>query len=190
MITKIDYEKSLHTRKLVYETSRIEWVFDRVVYSIIVIAMFPLAATFYAIFAYNEGAVNDSVVSTVLFIPVALGLAILFLYRVLTVYNLDKIVGISPGVNRTIVESLVSDWEWIIYESNDKYLITAPLASPFAWGHQVTILFDDKDILINSISFGRGAMTSYFHRLGDVTRRKDLVNEFNLQVNHSLVKGQ
>jgi hypothetical protein len=110
------------------------------------------------LFLYCKDLINETAkgfnVGMLLFIivPAALGL---FFYRLQRNRLKFKIVetNLTRDELETIIRQIATERKWTIFESNKRIIEAKTFPSFFSgsWGEQITILFDNKRVLVNSI---------------------------------------
>ena len=172
----IDITKSKKAEKLIIRQWFLEKLFEYVL-PLMLAGMFP----FVAIMEFNSKINNDE--------PIGLSLALLIftiiiggfmIYSIFNVYKLKRINGISRGKNSNLIKKIAEKNKWIISANNQQISIInfSWKDSGTDWGKQMTILYDEKDILVNCISFGLFSSPSPFHWFANKRKVNKLTAEF------------
>ena len=172
---KIDVEKSLTTGYLEYDKSTLGQ-FDEVL-NVIVYGAVPVIFIIPFVKALIEGII-PSLRSTFLMM-VAILIGFLFIRRLLEVDKLERISGIDFKRNRSVIREIVHQTDWEVIDDNQNYLLANLPTGPWAWRRQLFILFDQRDILINSTTFGLHDLKSPFHYLGNKKATEYIIRGFN-----------
>lgn len=177
MIIEIKPEESIKENRMIYKISRFEKIYDWLIWTAFIVSL-PLATIMYSYSLISDKQLNDNLIEVMIINAISFGLGYLIYYRHKTALKLERLTGISPDKNRQIINKVLEELKWTKMYENKDFLITFPEVSFLSSMHQITILYDDKDILINSITFGRGAMISPFHRSGDNERKDKIIRRF------------
>jgi dolichol kinase len=87
-----------------------------------------------------------------LIIPALLGILFFYLQK-----SRLKFKEVNTNLNKSqlkkIIDKVAEELEWHIYKSNSKVILakTHPGFLSGSWGEQITILFDNKKVLVNSV---------------------------------------
>ena len=114
----------------------------------------PTMFIFFHLKAYFQGASKPFQAGEIwiMIIPSILGLLFYWLQK-----NRLKFKSIDTKLTRfeldPVIEKVANELEWIVYVKNKKLVIAKTQPSFFSgsWGEQITILFDENRILVNSI---------------------------------------
>lgn len=174
-LKEIDIEKSKLKSKLYLNQNNLNIVLTILLGSILVLAM-PLIVLFHIInnfnsfhldrFGYVMSIVTSIIISYLLFILIN------------SLNQLKRIRGTNMTSNIKAIIKASNSLDWEIYEKSDEVLILSPKSK-----HQVIIIFDGNDMLINSTSFGKYGGSS-FGKLNGTFNNKyyaDLLNELEMK---------
>ena len=99
---------------------------------------------------------------SVLFFVLSLAFASVLGYKMKHLFDLKRLSGISEAKNRVLAKKIAKELDWRVERDNAHYLIASLGASAFSWGEQITILYDETDVLINVFSKGSFGTKSPF----------------------------
>lgn len=155
ILAEIDCERSLAKNKLVFATQDLVF-FDKfekdgqTVIAIIMMIGLPSMTIYMSFDLINEG---KYYIMTVLNI-VSFGVAILVGSSFFSKSKLYKIKGGGTLINTKIIRTVSEKFNWVIMYDSRKMVIIDPTGEK---KHQITILFDNADIRINSAFVGSGS---------------------------------
>lgn len=180
LLEKIDVEKSIKNQK-VY---RKNWIAIRIIdflMNFIFIIVFPFFAFINIKRSLNIG--GDIFFSTFLFI-ITLILAILFFYALININKLRKVKGISPKENKAVITTILEEFEWKLYRNNIQFT-----QATFDWnwfsfdyGKEIIILYENENILINCVSYGRWDLKLFSHWFINRKKENQIIREFENQI--------
>lgn len=81
-------------------------------------------------------------------------------YKFTRLLRFKKIVGQSNYTNRKIAKRVFEKLGWSIVYDTKNYVVINPNESSFTWGQQITLIFNNDEILFNSFGYGRFFMKS------------------------------
>jgi hypothetical protein len=172
---KIDIEKSKETDRVCIRISIIEYIINIFFYSAF-LAAFPFISTMYF---YNEVA-KDNYILSLSFIIVSYTSVIFLIFSLANNRNLKRIFGNTRIANHQKCTKVLRELDWKINVNKTDFIIANKgydLAST-DWGKQMVIIFDDQEILVNSIAFGRYSTTSPFHWFANRKRENKFIQKF------------
>ncbi|MGV8830303.1 MAG: hypothetical protein ACWA6U_18500 [Breznakibacter sp.] len=179
----IDFNKTLHFKRMTYKISWIDLLSGLFVNAIISL-WFPIIGFFLLYDAINGFGNNPSMVQRIfeifLFI-IFLFLGIIIIRTFVKINRLKKIEGISIEINRETVRRIIDDKNWGVQNENKKFL-NALIPSAFSSGRQLYILFENEWIYINSTTFGLHDLKSPFHFIADKKAVDLLRDEFKKEI--------
>jgi hypothetical protein len=176
----IDVLKSKETGRLVIKV----WLFEKItqyfVYSVFVI-VFPVIAFLEFYFDLDK---NESIVLSLLLLTLSLTISALLIYSIVKVNSLKRINGLSRGKNSILIKKIAESNNWNISSSNQQITIIDFSWQDVGtdWGKQMTILYDENDILVNCISFGLNSIPSPFHWFANKRKVNKLKVEFENRI--------
>lgn len=160
----IDIEKSIEKEKLIPKCL-FERFFEYFGF-LIILGYFPFI---FGILVNAELERKEVLGLSIILFIIAISLSVL-LYKksIKNIYKLLRITALSPDKNREIIRSIVKNENWNTYFDNKEIFSFGPKRG-FSWTHrrEVTILYDNNDLLINSMSFGTRGLVSPFHWIED-----------------------
>ena len=158
---QLDIDKSIRTEKLSISRWRIDNVFEVLFYYLIALA-WPFMA---GLKIYSDLKFDIFHWTSLILLVITLALSLVLLYTILNLYRLTRITGLSRGKNLGLIKQIVTDKNWnLVYSNHQMARIDFPKhRSGFDWGQEIIILFDDRDILVNCMSFGLHNSPSPFH---------------------------
>ena len=80
------------------------------------------------------------------------------------------------GIPKGDILHLIRNLRWTIFEKNPKYIIAYTYGSAFSWGEEITILFNEDEILFNSKPRGSQPFTFNRDRINTKKFRSELEN--------------
>ncbi|WP_299763744.1 hypothetical protein [uncultured Dokdonia sp.] len=180
----IDISKSKQAGKLVIKRWLLEKITEYCLY-----AMFVFLLPFIAVMEINSDLnKNESIVLSLLFLVLAITLSSLFMYSIITMNSLKRIHGLSRGKNLNLIKKIAKNHNWNISSTNQQITIIqfSWQETGIDWSKQMTVLYDENDILVNCISFGFGSSPSPFHWFANKRKVDKLKIEFENEIkNHN-----
>lgn len=173
---KIDITESIKTGKLVLK----EWLLLKVIEYFLYL-MLVIAFPFIAIMELNSDLnKNDSIGVSIFFLISSLILSSLMIYSIFNLNSLKRISGLSRGKNSNLIKQISKKNNWNIQSTNQQMTIInfSCQSSGTDWGKQMTIIYDENDILVNCISFGINSSPSPFHWFSNKRKVNKLKTEF------------
>ena len=171
MLEKIDTEKTIALNKIYFINGRVFDMFILILmYGMFVITL-PIIAISYEINHFDTISTDTlaSIFSTL--IPIAIS-GVMFLY-LSTRKNLQRF----SNIDKEVIISAVEELNWRFVSSNQKYMII----EAGTWQRQISIIFDNSDILIHSLRFGQ-----YNFYLRETSRLDLLLDKIKKIKNHDL----
>ena len=172
----INISKSKKAGMLITRQRFLEKLFEYLL-PLILVGIFP----FIAILKFNSDLNKSGPIGLSLsFLIFTLTIGGFMIYSIFNVYKLKRINGISRGKNSNLIKKIAKKNEWNISANNQQISIInfSWQDSGTDWGKQMTILYDEKDILVNCISFGLYSSPSPFHWFANKRKVNKLVLEF------------
>jgi hypothetical protein len=183
LLEKIDVEKSIKNQK-VY---RKNWIIEKVI-DFLINLIFILSFPFIAFINWKRSLNTDGILfSTFLFI-IALFLALLFFFAWLNINKLRKVKGISPKENKALIATILEEFEWELYRNNIQFA-QASIDwnwSSFDYGKELVVIYENDNILINCVSFGRGDIKLFSHWFINRKKENEIIKEFESRINLKL----
>lgn len=180
----IDISKSKKAGKLITKQWFLEKLFEYIL-PLMLIGMFP----FIAIMKFNSNLnKNEPIGFSLSFLIFTLTIGGLMIYSLFNMYKLKRINGISRGKNSNLIKKIAEKNKWNISVNNQQISIIdfSWQDSGTDWGKQMTIIYDNKDILVNCISFGLYSSTSPFHWFANKRKVNKLTTEFENEIKNVL----
>ena len=180
----IDIPKSKKTGKLISRRWLLEKLFEYLL-PLMLVGMFPFMAIMEFSSDLNK---NEPIGLSLSFLIFTLTIGGFMIYSIFNVYNLKRINGISRGKNSNLIKKIAEKNEWNISANNQQISIInfSWQDSGTDWGKQMTILYDEKDILVNCISFGLYSSPSPFHWFANKRKVNKLRAEFENEIKNVL----
>ena len=131
---------------------------------------------------------NEPIGFSLLFFILSLILSVLYIYSLVKLKSLKRINGLSRGKNSNLIKKIAEKNNWNVYSTNQQMtIINFPRQNPRTdWGKQMTILYDENDILVNCISFGILSSPSPFHWFANKRKVNKLKMEFEIGIKNVL----
>lgn len=170
-IKEIDIEKSKLKSKLYINQSNLNIFFSILSGSILVLAI-PLTILFYSV--KNSNSFNVDRFGYVMSIVTSTIISYLIFIFINSLNKLKLVKGTNTIKNTMAVINAAKSLNWGVEEKSDEVLILSPKSK-----HQVIIIFDGNNMLINSTSFGKYGGSS-FGKLNGTFNNKyyaELLNE-------------
>jgi hypothetical protein len=178
-LEKIDVDKSIKNQK-VY---RKNWLFVKVIdflINLFFILSFPFIAFINLRRTLNS---EDIFFSTLLFI-ISLLIALLFIYALSNINKLRKVKGISPKENKALITTILEEFEWGLYRNNIQFTQASIDWNwlSFDYGKEIVVIYENENILINCVSFGRGDIKLFSHWFINRKKENEIIKEFEKQI--------
>ena len=173
---EIDIIQSRKTGKLVIK----EWLLLKIVEYFLYL-MLVIAFPFIAIMELNSDLnKNESIGFSIFSLILSLILSSLMIYSIFNLNSLKRISGLSRGKNSNLIKQIAEKNNWNIQSTNQQMTIInfSWQSSGTNWGKQITIIYDENDILVNCISFGISSSPSPFHWFSNKKKVNKLKKEF------------
>ena len=139
--------------------------FDRIFSN--VFALFLSIPTGMGAFLYLKTSIEKSENPTypILFFLVFLLFIVSIIFLQINTKKLTRIKGVNRSTNRKTIKNLANTLQWqLIKHSQDLSILHKPVTfSSLDWGKNLYIIYDNNDILICCISFGKYDVVSPFH---------------------------
>ncbi len=150
MIEDIDIKKSIDINKLYFNRSRSDRL-TRMYYIILVCLGLPIGSFFYAL--NHPDLVREDIVGYILLNVFIVGIPPMLVIALSLPVDLTRIVTKNnANFNFKIICSCIDELGWDLHYSSQEYIIALPDNS---YQKQVTVLFDNNDILVSSVRFSR-----------------------------------
>lgn len=145
MLELIDTEKTIELNKIYFIKGRISDFVNLIMMYGVGVIMLPAIAIGYEINHYDS--ISDDIMGSVfsILIPLLIS-AFMFLY-LYTRKNLKR----YANIDKNIIIEAVKELEWKLISDNQKYMII----EAGSYQRQISIIFDNKDLLVHSLRFGR-----------------------------------
>ncbi|HET8810455.1 MAG TPA: hypothetical protein VFM65_09360 [Flavobacteriaceae bacterium] len=179
---KINIQKSIEKKRVIRETWFIEHIIDFSVY-IVSISI----STFFGVFVFALFINTEHLLTNTTLLGGILFGGLIFL-SVVNIDKLKRISGISEEKNRQIIKKKAKQLGWKIL-NEDENLMEFGFHDLTNWRRQVIVIFDQKDILINSTAYGLFDLKSPFHWFGKRSSENSLIREINEKKNDTPTKN-
>lgn len=158
MFSNLDVEKSKIENKAVFQISLTNRIFQFVAnsYFIFIIPTFTLSYTF-----QHYSTIKNELFGEFMSNLIALAFAVFFFSYFKNPYRLIKISGESLYKNKDVCKQVFEKMEWKIIVEKIDHVIASP---PSIYERQITIIFDQNDILLSAVRFGRWKFIASFHQ--------------------------
>ena len=177
MKNTIHIQKSINEERLIETRSIAEKISEYFLLGMLIL-VFP-AITLNDFFFKNSNIISNELQSIELILSIVF--SSLLIYALSTRNKLYRINGISREQNQILIEKFATENKMKL-SINKKDLIIFNLhwenSSGFDWGKQVTVFFDDSDLLVNCKSFGIHGINSPFHWIANKRMIKKLKRKF------------
>jgi hypothetical protein len=176
MRDQIDYNSSLDLGRLKFKTGIITLLVDYLAYLAI------LGLPLYGVWIYISRLISTNTyyhhwTDISLLVLISIAWIIYLLIWLSKVDRFYKVIGTDKRINKQIVARTLKEKKWHILRKNQNFIIAFPVTGIFKPDQQVTILFTEKEILINVITFSWRNLKSPFFPLKNRKTRKKLINE-------------
>jgi uncharacterized membrane protein len=173
----VDIQKSKQAEKLIYKRWILDQIADYFIYAITLV-IFPLIW----ISEFNSDLTkNQPIAMSFTLLILSLTFSFLLLYSILSLNTLKRIKGLSIEQNTKLIKKIAKQNNWNIYSSSQQMTtlnFTWKTSFGLDWGKQLTIIYDETDILINCLSLGRHKTPSPFHWFANKRKINKLKTEF------------
>jgi uncharacterized membrane protein (DUF485 family) len=183
---RINIDKSIKQEKLIPK-----WLIERFseYFSFFIILGFMPVAM--GALVHGEIERRDALGFSIFLFLVAIFLsALIYKKSIKRIYDLKRIKGLSPDKNREILRKIVKSANWHIFYENETIFVCGPKTGfSWTWRREVIALFDNKDLLINSMSFGSGGLVSPFHWIEDRSVENVIMRKIDeeIKTTHNMV---
>lgn len=178
---EVNYKESLSKSRLVFEEgilAKFGWTFF--VLTLLGTMIFYL---FIMIMEYNEHEKTANNISvTILVVTVILGLLSLITKNLLTMTKLTSIIGLDSIQNRKLAFKILNEMGVKIVINRKDYLIGLVGNTMTNWGHQITVLYENDTLHINSITFDRFGGRSPFNIWSDGMNVNSFKKKFEKEI--------
>ncbi|MBT8294993.1 MAG: hypothetical protein KJO51_01100 [Gramella sp.] len=147
---RIDIQKSIERGKVIRDSPGFA-IFMMHVTNVLLVGTALFLATFYYYFQFREG--KHLLVPSIL-LGLAFILAVLLIYVFTKLDKLQKIKGTSQQRNHFAVLQIAKKLGWTLEKHGEELSVLYPPGKWYSPNRQVTVIFEDDQILVNAISFG------------------------------------
>lgn len=163
---KIDYARSVETRRIVFDQSKWakRWGLVFPLFFGMAILYIPSTMLWASLSGFEHA---DSLQTSLAFLIGAIAFMALLALRFRKVLRLRTIIGTDAASNRTKVQEIFQDSGWKLAYNNRQFLVAATSVGFTHWGRQFSVIFVKEKILINCVSFGLFHLVSPFHFFSD-----------------------
>ena len=173
MRAQLDFDKSVKKHRLVFKLTT-DLFFSRLLDNSLWF-IFLACVCFLVVNKNNYTSARD-----VLFVSLFVILAIWLIVGLLVINKLVIIKGSNVEDNRRKIIQLLNDSSpnLILNDSGQKIIRYNLRTGLFNWGKQITIVFHEKNILMNITTFGRYEIRSPFHAIFHIWTIKQIIRQF------------
>jgi hypothetical protein len=172
MIDRIDVTASIRKRRVVYRETVLTRSLDFVIYCMLVLFPTFFASQFFLLDLRN----SELGVTSWLLLLGGVWLSTAILRNTLKISGLTEYVVL--GDCRTRVQNLVAKKGWIKRDTKAIFVALLPM-SALSWGEQLTVIYLDGRVLLNTVSFGMPRIRSPFH----VAKCQEISDRFAEELN-------
>lgn len=175
----IDILKSKQKERLIQNNPLFETITDYIIYTVFVGVCLVISFFFFEMILKNENIIITSAIFLLTLI-----LTGHLIYSIIHLDRLTRIEGKDRQINRQVVEKLSNllDYRLIKHNQNVSILIPPWNWKSNNWGRRVVIVFDEKDILINSTTYGMHGIKSPFHWVKNREIEELIIDEFKNEI--------
>lgn len=181
MISKIDTQLSKAENRLVFEIGPFDRIF-RLAMNALTILGFPAITLSYTF--QHLDTIKDDLFAEFMGHLVAFGFAYFMYDLVKKPTRLVRITGKNSNENATLARKAIKEMNWSISVEKTEYLIAE---SP-NYQKQLTIIFDRQDILLSSLTLGRGEAGMTFHSRSADTFTEKFKSSITTKVTYEQLK--
>ena len=178
---EVDYKESLLKSRIVFKESlfaKFGWIFF--ILTLVAAIIFYM---FIIIIEFNKHEFTTNNLSvTILVVSMILGVLFWVAKNLLTMTKTQSFTGLDSKLNRQLANEILSKMEVQIVVNREDYLIGLVANTIANWGHQITILYEDDVIHINSITFDRFGGRSPFNIWSDGMNVNSFSRKFNEEI--------
>jgi len=176
-VLKVDIQKSIQAEKLIFKRCFLEEITDYFLYGMMVIC-FPFI---WVLELNSDLTKNQPIGMSFTLLILSLTFSILLIYSILNLNTMKRIKGLSIEQNTNLIKKIAKKNNWNIYSNSHQMTalnFTWKESFGLDWGKQMTIIYDETDILVNCVSFGRYETPSPIHWFANKRRTNKLTAEF------------
>jgi hypothetical protein len=157
MIDRVDIRASIEKRRVIYQEGFLTKAIDCFVYAALVLPPGFFASLFFLDNVRNA----ELTLMSWLALSGGIFVSLWILRNTLRISRLSEYV--IRGNCRARVKSLVARRGWVKLTDNKRIFVAALPMSGFSWGEQLTVIYAEDKILVNTVSFGLHRIRSPFH---------------------------
>jgi hypothetical protein len=188
----VDIPASKKEDKLVFIVNySFSYFFDRISEGflfLIVIGLFPFIAFMRLRSNYIYA---EPTLLSLLFLFISIAFSILIVYSILASTKLKRIRGISPNKNKELLKKVVKESGWYVYRKSQEMTIFKKdwKWTSFNYGQEIVVLYDEKDILINGISYLKDEIKSPFHWFSNRKIERNIKKDFEERIHKEIASS-
>lgn len=184
----IEIGKSKESGKLIFSRNPNFGKISEIILWIAIIGMFPFISVMNLIRNFEN---KESLLIPILYLIISVIFGYLFFYSLLSIDKLKRIKGISGSKNRNIITEIGKELNWETQRHNQQITVLTKNWnwSSTNWGRQIVIIYDQKDILINCVTFGKYGIKSPFHWFSGRKIEKELKTKFKYKIKRHTTKS-
>ena len=181
---KINVEKSIDKQRVVSITSPWQSI-DEFLVEMAILLPFPLMGGAFVFFEIQK-LYSEHLTQAILFFTLTTTYGGLIGYSIINNENLVRVEGKGFVINRAIIITVAKENRWKIVEDGNQLTLLSPKWELLSshWGRRIIIIYDQKDILVNSIAYGSFDIKSPFHWFGNREVEKEVIDQFNRKMEH------
>jgi hypothetical protein len=172
---KINIEKSILKARLITKSWFIERILNCLFYFILLVS-FPLAAGLFLLAQYKN---NGSIIYATLLLLITLIYSAILLYSFININNLKRIHGISKDQNKEFIREIFENLELQIIKQENELTVCKYSSNSL---RQITVLYDNLDVLINSTTYALYDYKSPFHWFIDRKIENALIEKLEAKI--------
>ena len=180
---KIDVEESIDKQRVVSITSSLQNI-DEFLIEMAILLPFPLMGGAFVFFEIQK-LYSEHLIQAILFFTLAITYGGLIGYSIINNENLIRVEGKGFVTNRATIIAIAKENKWKIAEDKNQLTLLLPKRELLSshWERTV-VIYDQKDILVNSIAYGSFDIKSPFHWFGNREVEKEIIEQFNRKMEH------
>ena len=173
MIDRVDVSASIRKRRVVYQEGVLTQALDFALYSMLVVLPGFFGSGFFLLGLRN----SDLGVMSWLLLAGGVWFSIAILRNTLRISRLSEYE--VPGDYRIRVQNLLAKKGWVKVRDTKAICVALLPMSALSWGEQLTVIYLDGKVLLNTVSFGLYRIRSPFH----VTKCQKISDRFAAELN-------
>jgi hypothetical protein len=187
MYLEIDHKKSIEVDKIIFKESIYEKIILLLFYYIMFF-VFPINFIYLLYLVLIENRFNGPDILFLMVLCFISSISFFLFIKWLSILNVKRINGENLLRNRDRLKRIIEKTKWTIIRDNTNYIIASKPYDAFSWGKQLTIIYDESDILINVISFGLFDIILPTHYISNKNEIKTLEELFLVEKSQSVIQ--